>query len=179
MIMEPAPGAWRLTSCWAPQDRFPGRTHPGIVLLFGLLVFRSLAWRKLSKSAAPGGRGKLWLLWEDGWCRLTSRGKTNSSTCDVSPFHVEVLHHRSQSGSSGSHCPRMTRRLIVPLCFLPWCGSSDPGHKLALWWVGGWGGRCPAGPPAVPLWAGRPSQVQAPTTSPGKTSELVVTRLPW
>lgn len=34
----------------------------------------------------------------------------------------------------------MTRRLIVPLCFLPCCGSSDPGHKLALWWVGGWVG---------------------------------------
>lgn len=123
-----------------PQDRFPGRTHPGIVLLFGLLVFRSLAWRKLSKSAAPGGRGRLWLPWEDGWCRLTSRGKTNSSTCDISPSQVEVLHHCPQSGSSGSHCPRMTRRLIVPLCFLPCCGSSDPGHKLALWWVGGWVG---------------------------------------
>lgn len=37
------------------------------------------------------------------------------------------------------------------------------------------GGQCPAGPPAVPAWAGSPSQVQVPTTSTGQTSELVVT----
>lgn len=29
-----------------PQDRFPGRTHTGIALLFGLLVFRSLQARE-------------------------------------------------------------------------------------------------------------------------------------
>lgn len=123
-----------------PQDRFPGRTHPGIVLLFGLLVFRSLAWRKLSKSAAPGGKGRLWLPWEDGWCRLTSRGKTNSSTCDSSPSQVEVLHHCPQSGSSGSHCPRMTHSLIVPpvLSALVWLlRSGSQAGSVVGGWVGG------------------------------------------
>ena len=121
-----------------PQDRFPGRTHMGIVLLFGLLVFSSLQTRGSCPRQLLPRAVKLWLPSEDVWGRphfpwenqLIDLWPPSIPGVGTMPLSLEQVFRKPLPNGD---------QWIFPLDFPPGLGPLALGHTLKQWLHGGWG----------------------------------------